>query len=291
MQMIEPFLKWPGGKRWLALRYGDLLPREYRRYIEPFLGGGAVFFHLRPERALLADSNAELVNVYACLKTDPDRLDRRLRRLHTHHGQGLYYKMRAMSPRSPLGRAARFLYLNRTCFNGIYRVNRKGEFNVPIGSKRLVQYPEGYLLSVSKCLRNASIKVADFEETIDEAGAGDFVFVDPPYTVMHNNNNFIKYNANLFSWSDQVRLSSALRRAVSRGALVMLSNADHSSIRTLYCEFGHHHRVARSSVLAAESDKRCKTTELLITTYETPRGEQTHGPLRLARDGHAEVHA
>ena len=285
--MIEPFLKWPGGKRWLAIRYSDLFPMGCRRYIEPFLGGGAVFFHLRPERALLADSNTELVNVYKCLKADPECLDRRLRRLHAQHGESLYYKMRAMAPRSPIGRAVRFLYLNRTCFNGIYRVNRKGKFNVPIGSKKLVQYPEGYLLSVSKCLRNASIKVADFEDTIDEAGAGDFVFADPPYTVMHNNNNFIKYNANLFSWSDQVRLSSALRRAASRGALIMLSNADHSSIRTLYCKFGQHRRVSRSSVLAAESDRRCKTTELLITTYEAANGEQSHRKQQLACDGHA----
>jgi DNA adenine methylase len=136
------------------------------------------------------------------------------------------------------------------------------------------------LLSVAKCLRTASIKVADFEATIDETGTGDFVFVDPPYTVMHNNNNFIKYNASLFSWADQVRLSSALRRAASRGAMIMLSNADHSSVRTLYCEFGHHYRVARSSVLAAEPDRRCKTTELPITTYKTTEGEQAHRALQ-----------
>ncbi len=282
--MLEPFLKWPGGKRWLALQHGALFPREFHRYIEPFLGGGAVFFSLRPARAILADSNSELVNAYSCLKDSPEVIDRRLRRLHARHGRRLYYKMRAMVPRSALGRAVRFLYLNRTCFNGIYRVNQKGEFNVPIGSKTLVQYSDGYLLSVSNSLRTASIRVADFEETISKAGSGDFVFVDPPYTVMHNNNNFIKYNANLFSWVDQVRLSSVIRRAASRGAMIMLSNADHSSIRALYRDFGHHYRVARSSVLAAESDRRCKTTELVITTYETATSEQAHEELRRVRE-------
>ncbi|MBI2472261.1 MAG: Dam family site-specific DNA-(adenine-N6)-methyltransferase [Planctomycetes bacterium] len=289
--MAEPFLKWPGGKRWLVQRHSGLFPSTFRRYIEPFLGGGAVFFHLAPSRAILSDANSELINAYKCLQAHPEIIDRKLRRLHAHHGPRLYYRMRAMKPTSAMGKAIRFIYLNRTCFNGIYRVNHKGEFNVPMGSKDLVEYPDGLLLAVAERLRAASLKVADFEETIDCASKGDFVFVDPPYTVMHNNNNFIKYNASLFSWTDQVRLSSALRRAASRGALIMLSNADHDSVRTLYCKFGYHHRIDRSSVLAAESAHRCKTSELLITTYRTFNGEQAHGALRLARGGQAEAHA
>ena len=165
MDMSEPFLKWPGGKRWLVQRYGRLFPTTYNRYIEPFLGGGAVFFHLLPSRAILADANAELINAYRCLQSHPEVIDRRLRRLHAHHGSRLYYQMRAMKPTSAVGRAIRFIYLNRTCFNGIYRVNHKGEFNVPMGSKGLVEYPDGYLLSVAERLNTASLKVADFEET------------------------------------------------------------------------------------------------------------------------------
>lgn len=270
--MIEPFLKWPGGKRWLVQRYAVFFPTTYRRYFEPFLGGGAVFFSLSPIRAELSDSNPDLINAYKCVRDYPDIIDRRLRILHAYHGSNLYYRMRAMKPKSDIGRAVRFIYLNRTCFNGIYRVNRQGEFNVPMGSKDLVEYPDGYLSLISERLKSASIKVADFEDIIESSGKGDFVFVDPPYSVMHNNNNFIKYNSRLFSWVDQVRLSSALKRAASRGAQIMLSNADHVSVKTLYCEFGYHHRVDRSSVLAAESAKRCRTSELLITTYRTSDG-------------------
>jgi len=143
-----------------------------------------------------------------------------------------------------------------------------------MGTKSLVEYPAGYLTSLANCLSDAQIRVADFEETIDKAREGDFLFVDPPYTVMHNNNNFIKYNASLFSWSDQRRLASSIKRAARRGASIMISNADHESIRELYCGFGYHHRVNRSSVLAAGSLHRCKTTELLITSYKTKNSER-----------------
>jgi DNA adenine methylase len=272
MAMIEPFLKWPGGKRWLIQRYAELFPTTYRRYFEPFLGGGAVFFSLSPVRAVLSDSNPDLINAYKCVRDYPDIIDRRLRILHVHHNSRLYYQMRAMKPKSDIVRAVRFIYLNRTCFNGIYRVNRQGEFNVPMGSKDLVEYPDGYLSLISERLKSTSIMVADFEDMIESSGRNDFVFVDPPYSVMHNHNNFIKYNSSLFSWIDQVRLSTTIMRAASRGAQIMISNADHVSLKSLYCEFGYHHKVERSSVLAAESTRRCRTSELLITTYRTPNG-------------------
>jgi DNA adenine methylase len=279
--MPEPFLKWAGGKRWLVQQHITFFPSSYRRYLEPFLGGGAAFFHLLPARAVLSDANHELINTYKCLQQHPALVDRRLRSLQKQHSNELYYRIRAMRPTNALERAVRFIYLNRTCFNGIYRVNHNGDFNVPIGSKNLVEYPEGYLQTVSDCLSKASLQAADFEDTINTAGKGDFVFVDPPYTVMHNNNNnFIKYNARLFSWSDQLRLASAIKRATSRGAEIMLSNADHHSVRELYREFGYHHRINRSSALAAEASHRCKTTELLITTYALPNGEQLRGELR-----------
>ena len=267
--MREPFLKWPGGKRWLVHQYAALFPSKYRRYLEPFLGGGAVFFHLTPQRAVLSDTNSDLVNAYQCLKKHPKVIEERLSKLHQKHTKKLYYHIRAARPADTIEQAVRFLYLNRTCFNGIYRVNLRGEFNVPIGTKDLVAYPENYLEGIAACLRHASIRVADFEETIDKAKADDFVFVDPPYTVMHNNNNFLKYNANLFSWTDQLRLFSAVKRAARRGAAVMISNADHKSVRELYRKFGTHHRVDRTSLLAADFLHRRKTTELLITSYRS----------------------
>ncbi|CBE69941.1 DNA adenine methylase [Candidatus Methylomirabilis oxygeniifera] len=278
--MPEPFLKWPGGKRWLVQQHATMFPSSYRRYIEPFLGGGAVFFYLLPTSAVLSDTNPDLINAYECLQQYPALVDRRLHLLQKQHSKELYYRIRATLPKNALERAVRFIYLNRTCFNGIYRVNRNGDFNVPIGSKTLVEYPEGYLQTLSGCLSKASLQAADFEDTINRAGKDDFVFVDPPYTVMHNNNNFIKYNDRLFLWSDQLRLASAIKRAASRGAKIMLSNADHHSVRELYREFGIHHRINRSSMLAAEASHRCQTTELLITTYPFPNDEQPRGPLR-----------
>jgi DNA adenine methylase len=268
--MPEPFLKWPGGKRWLVNQYADLFPPMCRRYLEPFLGGGAVFFHLKPDRAVLSDTNSDLVNAYQCIKEHADAIERRLSELHVGHCKALYYRIRAERPAGAIERAVRFLYLNRTCFNGIYRVNLKGEFNVPIGTKNLVAYPKDFLREVAASLRRTCIRVADFEDTINMAGANDFVFVDPPYTVMHNNNNFLKYNADLFSWTDQLRLAAAVRRAARRGAAVMISNADHRTVRDLYSDFGAHHRVTRASVLAADFLHRRKTTELVITSYSLP---------------------
>jgi len=270
--MPDPFLKWPGGKRWLVHQYGSLFPLQYQRYLEPFLGGGAVFFHLSPRRAILSDTHGDLVNAYQCLKKHAKAIDLRLSDLQHKHSRTLYYRIRATRPADAIEQAVRFLYLNRTCFNGIYRVNLRGDFNVPIGTKDLVAYPKDYLQGIATRLRRASIRVADFEETIDQAMADDFVFVDPPYTVMHNNNNFVKYNANLFSWTDQLRLASAIKGAARRGATIMISNADHHSVRELYRDFGNHHRVNRPSVLAADTLHRRQTTELLITNYDLREG-------------------
>lgn len=266
--MTESFLKWPGGKRWLVRQHVSLFPFSYRRYIEPFLGGGSIFFHLAPQRAVLSDTNCELISAYRCLRDSPKAVEKRLIGLHKEHSEETYYRLRRSNPVDKVGRAVRFIYLNRTCFNGMYRVNLKGEFNVPIGTKTSVAFPDGFLHAISSSLQRASIKVADFEESIDKSMSGDFVFVDPPYTMMHNKNNFVKYNANLFSWSDQLRLAEAIRRAARRGAAVMLSNADHHSIRELYANFGYQYRVSRSSVLAANASHRRKTSELLVLSYD-----------------------
>lgn len=265
--MPEPFLKWAGGKRWLIQRYRNLFPEKYGRYVEPFLGGGAVFFELLPREAILADANEDLINAYRCVKTDHIRIDAELRKLHESHTETQYYRIRTMSFSDPVERAVRLIYLNRTCFNGLYRVNRCGQFNVPMGAKTQVEFPNGYLAEIAGALRSTRFRVADFQSVLDETGDGDFVFLDPPYTVMHNTNNFIKYNAALFSWEDQVRLASAAKRAVARGALVMVANADHASVRSLYGNVGRQHRVERASVLASHSDHRRRTTELIITSY------------------------
>ncbi|HUT60241.1 MAG TPA: Dam family site-specific DNA-(adenine-N6)-methyltransferase [Phycisphaerae bacterium] len=262
---MRPFLKWAGGKRWLVARYGHILPLSCHRYLEPFVGSGAVFFRIRPPRAVLADSNADLIGTYRAIRRDWRAVWRRLREHQRRHCIAYYYQTRGSRPRSDAGRAARFIYLNRTCFNGLYRVNRNGEFNVPKGTKRTVVFPDDDFCAVSAALRRCELRVSDFEPVLDEAGRGDFVYVDPPYTVRHNNNNFVRYNESMFSWQDQVRLAKAMYKAKRRGALIFMSNANASCIRTLYRGFGAMKEVSRCSVLAADSARRRNTTELIVT--------------------------
>jgi DNA adenine methylase len=270
MRMIEPFLKWPGGKRWLAARHLHMFPKTYGNYIEPFLGGAAVFFALSPKEAYLSDANGELINAYNRIKHDWAKIEKHLAKHHEKHDSDFYYKVRKDSPTDPIARAVRFLYLNRTCFNGIYRVNKEGKFNVPIGTKDEVSFEDGYLEKVAKSLKNARIRKRDFAVAIGKAEKGDFVFIDPPYTVMHNNNGFVKYNAQLFSWKDQARLATAIKAAGERGALIMMSNANHDSVRALYNGFGTHRTLTRASILAGDPYHRRSATELLVTNYSIP---------------------
>ncbi len=265
--MAMPFLKWAGGKRWLIEQYSDVFPKRVNKYIEPFLGSGSVFFHLLPSKALLNDSNVELINTFKALQKEPAKIDEYLDLYQLLHSSHLYYKIRKAMSKDPIKRAAQFIYLNRTCFNGLYRVNKNGIFNVPMGSKQLIAFPYGFLEEISSALRGVTLRCCDFEIIINEAKRGDFIYLDPPYTVRHNNNNFVKYNSNLFSWDDQIRLSTAIREADNRGALIMLSNANHRSIKQLYKNFGTHYSLVRLSNLAGNSKFRGKTTELLITNY------------------------
>lgn len=261
---MKPFLKWAGGKRWLFTdNFIASLPK-FDRYIEPFLGGGAGFFALEPDRALLSDANYELIETYKTVASNPRELLALLAEHQRNHSRTHYYTVRSNVPEGHLMRAARFIYLNRTCWNGLYRVNRRGEFNVPIGTKTTVLFPDDDFEHLSKILQGAILRNQDFEETLAEAGPGDLVYVDPPYTVKHNNNGFIKYNEKIFSWDDQVRLVKSCRAAADRGAKLVISNADHDSLRTIYEESGTTTSVPRVSVLAGKSSARQKISEILV---------------------------
>ena len=261
---MPPFLKWAGGKRWFVRSYSHLLPKEFGRYFEPFLGSGAVFFYLAPQRAILSDKNVDLVTTYNVLKRNWRGIYRLLENHHAHHNSDYFYLMREARPATAVARAARLLYLNRTCWNGLYRVNQKGEFNVPIGTKSTVVLANDDFAAISRCLRRATIKAQDFEVTLKLAVQGDFVFLDPPYSVAHNNNGFVKYNHQLFSWNDQIRLRNAVRQAIARGVKVLLTNANHDSIRKLYSGIGSHTVVSRASVLAGDATFRRTAQELVI---------------------------
>lgn len=262
---ITPFLKWAGGKRWFVQNHFDLLPSTFNRYIEPFLGAGAVFFYLQPPNALLGDANADLIAAYNGYKLDWQRLKRSLQYHQRVHSDEHYYKVRESVPTNPIQLASRMIYLNRTCFNGIFRVNLQGEFNVPRGTKNEVVLRSENFAAIAHALGKAKLRVSDFEELVDEARRGDLVFADPPYTVRHNLNGFVKYNENLFSWQDQERLALALIRAGRRGAKIVSTNANHVSVRALYEEKGFHlSTVSRFSSISASAGSRSQFEELII---------------------------
>lgn len=268
--MIDPFLKWAGGKRWLTSSGGLPVPQHFDRYVEPFLGGGAVFFKLQPEVALLSDINGELIDLYRVVRDEPDALRECLGRHQERHCSDHYYATRAVVPDSLVERAARTLYLNRTCWNGLYRVNRKGEFNVPIGTKTAVISEAEDFASISRALHHAVINKCDFSDTISQTVEGDFLFVDPPYTVKHNLNGFVKYNETIFTWSDQIRLRDAVVSAATRGVSVVVTNADHESLRELYAEGFTYRSLSRSSVLSGSATGRGPTTEAMFIANLQP---------------------
>lgn len=262
---IQPFIKWPGGKRWAAARIAELLsPHLSGKYFEPFLGGAAVFFHLGPREAVLSDVNRELIATYRTVRDDWAAVLRRLRQFQVCEDQ--YYKIRAMKPRSSIGEAARFLYLNRTAFGGIYRVNLEGRFNVPYGGGERTPHAlwqTEVLRNASRALRKASMKEADFEVVMQDAKAGDVIYCDPTYTVAHDNNGFIRYNERNFSWSDQQRLGKAAFNAARRGAMVVVSNAHHVSVKRLYSG-ARFETLSRVSRISPHAELRRPVKELLI---------------------------
>jgi DNA adenine methylase len=266
---LTPFLKWPGGKRWLVSMCPDVFPSEFDTYIEPFLGAASVYFHIRPQKAILGDLNEDLIAVYHGVKEDPAAVQVLLEKHQAAHCRDYYYEVRNMEPESLSARAARIIYLNRTCFNGIYRVNRQGKFNVPIGERDQVVRHADDFLSVAALLVGAELHQGDFEQLVGRAQPGDLVFLDPPYTVRHNRNGFIKYNERLFSWGDQERLARTAAAAAQRGAHVVVTNASHPTVRQLYPEELFTFReVSRYSSISASVDSRKHFDELIISSRE-----------------------
>jgi DNA adenine methylase len=257
-----PLLKWAGGKRRLLPQLLALIPEKRGRYFEPFFGGGAMFFSLKPRLATLSDANPELIACYREVRRNPLGVISHLRNLK--NDEESYYRIREEVPTDSTKRAARFLYLTSLAFNGIYRQNLKGVFNVPYGHKTHLDLPRSLpILETAKALRTAKLQCGDFEVVVANAMRGDVIYFDPPYTVAHGNNGFVKYNSKIFSWDDQKRLSSVARSLANRGCTVIVSNADHASILDLYESF-QVVRIQRQSVIAASSHFRGKTTECVF---------------------------
>jgi len=272
---MVPFLKWAGGKRWFVAEHAELLRRDAHRYVDPFLGGGAVFFHVKPARAILSDLNGDLIETYQALRDEPREVWKNLRSHQRQHSKEHYYLVRQQRLRNSARRAARFIYLNRTCFNGLYRVNRDGAFNVPKGTRDSVLLLTDDFETTAGILRSAFLTTRDFAETISECTEGDFLYVDPPYTVRHNKNSFLRYNEDIFSWSDQKRLADSLLRAAKQGACVLMTNANHTCIHNLYMDrIWQRLTVGRLSLLASSANNRNATTELVVSNYLNRQGRQ-----------------
>ena len=264
---LPPFLKWAGGKKYLLPKILPHLPATFRNYHEPFMGGAALFFALGPQRACLSDVNAHLVDTFVTARDQVEDLILILDRMPIE--ERFYYEVRASRPADILERAARFIYLNKTCWNGLYRENSKGDFNVPFGQRAkhasLVVCEPEKLRAASKRLQGVNIRKAHFRHAALQASAGDLVYFDPPYTVSHNNNGFIEYNASIFSWQDQQRLAGIAKDLRRKGCHVVISNADHEAIRTLYKDFNQT-QITRSSTIASNKVNRKLVTELVISS-------------------------
>lgn len=235
-----PIVKWVGGKTKLLPEILTRLPRTYGRYFEPFAGGAAVFFHLGPEAAVLSDRNPDLIGMYRAVATDPDGVLRRLALHQQAHAEDHYYQTRALwNDRSvswtTLDRAATFIYLNRTCFNGLWRVNKGGGFNVPMGRYKNPSICDADTVHrASAVLRRATLLCGDYQAAVADAGPGDLVYFDPPYDPVTTTANFTAYTGDGFGPADQQALADTVRALANRGCAVVLSNADTPRIRAMY---------------------------------------------------------
>lgn len=281
-----PFLKWVGGKRKLLPTLLPLLPVgvERMRHVEPFLGGGAMFFSRAPRGAALSDVNSDLIETYRAVRDLPDVVLGRLRVLARDHDEATYYAVRgafnARSEESGPWRAAQFIYLNKTCFNGLFRVNRKGEFNVPAGKYTNPAIADAdALLVASACLRGVSLRCAPFEVALRDVGEGDFVYLDPPYAPVSDTSNFTSYTQGGFAGVDQVRLAAMFRFLDRRGAKVMLSNSDVPLTRKLYSGYTVDVIQAARSI-NSDASKRGAVNELVVRNYVS-RAEAAPEQLKL----------
>ena len=263
---LLPLLRWAGGKRWLLPSVSALIAStEIHNYHEPFVGGAAVFFGLSiGAKAYLSDLNIDLIHTYKQVRDDPEGVWRFLRRYQ--NTESCYYAARSARPRLDASRAAQFIFLNHASFNGIYRVNLAGRYNVPYGHRKFYNPPRlDDLRHASARLRSAELAEGDFTTAIENIGPGDLVFLDPPYTVAHNNNGFVRYNDKLFSFADQRRLSTTIDTIRERDAYYILTNAAHHSIAELFEKGDRRIETLRKNAVGGAAAARGTATEYLFT--------------------------
>jgi DNA adenine methylase len=269
----RPIVKWVGGKTKLLPEIERRMPTHYRRYFEPFFGGGALFFHLQPRTAVLGDYNRDLINMYRCVSWNVDGVLRKLAQHKRRHDKEYYYATREAwnDPDKSWGnvdRAATFIYLNKTCFNGLWRVNKKGHFNVPMGRYKdpAIHRPEA-LHSASKLLRRTELFRGSYVDCVDRARSGDFVYFDPPYHPINATSKFTSYTEGDFSEDDQRELARVARMLSDRGCAVMLSNNDTPFIRKIYKGFKIE-QVMCPRAINSKASSRGAVPEVLIRNYD-----------------------
>jgi DNA adenine methylase len=262
-----PILKWAGGKRRLLPEILPRLPEQFERYFEPFLGGAALYFAVLPQRAMLTDLNAELINVYSCVRDSVEELIEDLKR-HRYERE-YYYRMRGKDPRRmrDIRRASRMIYLNRTCFNGLYRVNRRGQFNVPFGRyTNPVICQEDRLRVVSQVLQSSQLQTSGYADAVQEAQKGDFIYFDPPYQPITPTANFTSYTSSSFGEQEQRALAAQFAELTERGVSCMLSNSDTPLTRELYADFNLEF-IDAPRAISRDPSKRRSVVEILVRNY------------------------
>ena len=277
----KPFVKWAGGKRQIIDKLKMYAPDEFNTYYEPFVGGGALLFELSPKKAVINDYNEELMNVFDCIK-DETKFNKMCNELNHHeanHSEEYYYEIRnkdrdkAKFKRIPdYKRAARTIYLNKACFNGLYRVNSKNEFNVPFNKKSAINTYDGQNLGIIHSYLNfndVTILSIDFEESLKDAKEGDFIYFDPPYD--SETSTFNSYTENGFGKEEQIRLAKVYKELAAKGCYVMLSNHNTTLVKELYKDFNIHVIEAKRNI-NSNGKKRGKVEEVIITNYENERG-------------------
>ncbi|MEI2423326.1 DNA adenine methylase [Arthrospira platensis SPKY2] len=272
MKKIEenkPFLKWAGGKNKLINQYQKYFPKEYKTYHEPFLGGGSIFFYINPEKAIISDINEDLINVYIIVKDYLEELIILLKKHKKNHQKEYYYKIRSTKYEDKIQRAARFIYLNKTYFNGLYRENKNGEFNVPIGNYKDPNIcAEELLRKCSNILNNKdiTIKCQRFNECKKDIGDKDFVYFDPPYFPLNKTSNFTSYTKDKFGIKSQELLYELCNYLKERKVKVMLSNSNTEYIKNMYKDYNIT-EIKVNRTINSKTTGRTQITELLITSY------------------------
>lgn len=281
LPLAKPFVKWVGGKSQLLGQFEDLFPQDFNNYIEPMVGGGAVFFHLLntkniEDRAILLDVNPELMGCYQIIKEDVENLILELVKLSKQYSQSpkeFFYQVREwdrqkdFEQRPATQRAARTVFLNKTCYNGLYRVNNGGTFNTPFGRYKNPNIcDEENLRAANSALQSVQLLTSDFGAVTELASARDFIYFDPPYHPLSETAKFTSYTKNGFKKKDQVRLRDTFANLAKKGCQVMLSNSDTKFIRDLYNDF-HVHTVDAKRYINSNPNHRGEITEVVVTNY------------------------